>query len=109
MSFMGAVGFIMDGSGLQELFQETYAGASVIKMMTGHAYSRALRAHILAHIALTKLVLSMTKITEKEESAILQFLVNFTGQSKFQDTDLPDTAGILRKFNTKLNELGNNS
>lgn len=48
MSFMGAVGYIMNGSGIKELFNIVYASASVDKMLTGHAYARALRAHILA-------------------------------------------------------------
>jgi hypothetical protein len=38
MSFMGAIGYIMDGSGLQDLFSVAYAVASTEKMLTGHAY-----------------------------------------------------------------------
>ncbi|XP_076040412.1 glutamate--cysteine ligase isoform X1 [Oratosquilla oratoria] len=44
MSFMGAIGFIMNGSGIKELFSTVYASTSVEKMLTGHAYARALRA-----------------------------------------------------------------
>lgn len=76
MYFMGAIGFRSGGSGLQELFDEGYSGASVIKMMTSHAYSIALRAHILAHLALTKMVFGVNEITEEEESAVLLILLN---------------------------------
>lgn len=38
MSFMGAIGYIMDGCGLQDLFNVAYAVASTEKIMTGYAY-----------------------------------------------------------------------
>lgn len=39
MSFLGAIGSIMAGSGLEELWQTVYAKNSVPHMMNGHAYS----------------------------------------------------------------------
>lgn len=42
ISFMGAIGYIMNGSGLNKLFQVAYAPASAEKMLTGRAYARAL-------------------------------------------------------------------
>lgn len=65
MSFIGAIGYIMDGSGLQDLFSVAYAVASTEKMLTGHAYSRGLRAHILAHLALGNIVLSKINVMKK--------------------------------------------
>lgn len=56
MSFMGAMGTIMDGSGLKELFSTIYATNSVDKILTGHAYARAVRAHILTHAALAGII-----------------------------------------------------
>jgi len=44
---MGSNGYIMAGSGLRELWNTIHAANSIDKMMTGHAYSRAVRAHIL--------------------------------------------------------------
>lgn len=44
MYYMCAVGYIMSGSGLAELWSCVYAKASVGHMTTGHAYSRALQA-----------------------------------------------------------------
>ncbi|KAG1698817.1 hypothetical protein GQR58_005644 [Nymphon striatum] len=41
---MGAIGYSMDGSGLDVLWQTVYAGATVQHMLNGHAYARALRA-----------------------------------------------------------------
>jgi hypothetical protein len=37
MSFMGAIGTIMAGSGLKELFSEIFAGNSFEKNQSGHA------------------------------------------------------------------------
>ena len=39
MSFLGSVGNMMKGSGLEELFAEVYAEHSVIHMMSGNAFS----------------------------------------------------------------------
>lgn len=55
MSYMGAIGTIMSGSGLAELWETVYAPNSVVHMTSGHAYARALRAHLtstalVAHI-----------------------------------------------------------
>ncbi|KAB0797138.1 hypothetical protein PPYR_08132 [Photinus pyralis] len=56
MSFMGAIGFTMSGSGLEELWATVYAGNSIPHLINGHAYSRALRAHLLTQSALTQLL-----------------------------------------------------
>lgn len=47
MFFIKSIGFIMDGSGLLELFNDAYAALSTSKIMTQYAYSRPLRACIL--------------------------------------------------------------
>ena len=46
MSLMGAAGFIMKGSGLEELLSTVYASNTVEYILLGKAYSRALRAHM---------------------------------------------------------------
>ena len=52
MSYLGSIGQIMRGSGLQELWERVYAKGSVVHMLTVHAFSCALRAHILTLAAL---------------------------------------------------------
>lgn len=42
----------MTGSGLAELWETVYAKGTVIHMISGHAFSRALRAHIVTSTAL---------------------------------------------------------
>lgn len=45
MSFLGAIGFIMAGSGLEEAMETIYAPRAVVHIMNGHAYEWAIRAH----------------------------------------------------------------
>nr|CAI5866755.1 unnamed protein product [Callosobruchus analis] len=52
LSYLGAIGHIMEGSGLEDLWATVYAGESVKKLMTGHAFSRSVRAHILTFTAI---------------------------------------------------------
>ncbi|CAH2989439.1 unnamed protein product [Chilo suppressalis] len=44
VSFMGSIGMIMSGSGVEELFKLIYAENCVEKILAGHAYARAVRA-----------------------------------------------------------------
>ena len=45
MSFLGSIGNLMAGSGLEDVFSLVYAEDTVIHMMSGKAFSRSLRAH----------------------------------------------------------------
>lgn len=60
MSFLGSIGHIMKGSGLEELWKTVYAEGSITHMLTGHAYSRAMRAHILSFSALADLIIKLS-------------------------------------------------
>ena len=68
MSYLGAIGKVMKGSGIEELFNEVYAENTVQHMISGKAVSRALRAHL------------------HEESALISIL--------FQDTTAASTAEV---------------
>ena len=61
---MGAIGYIMSGSGLDVLWLTVYADATVHHMLNGHAYARALRAHFLASAALTTLLLTENRLDD---------------------------------------------
>lgn len=74
MSFLGCIGHIMGGSGIEELLETVYAENAVIHMLTGKAISRALRGHILVETVLNALLMSeaygiplpKSAVTEKE-------------------------------------------
>lgn len=74
MSYMGGIGFTMDGSGLQEALCELYAENSVDKIIKGHAYARSVRAHILIQLALSQHILSSFEMDDKEAEMIDEIL-----------------------------------
>jgi hypothetical protein len=57
MNFMGAVGSIMRGSGLENAFECIYGKCTVEHVMSGKAYSRAVRGHILVQSSLVSMLL----------------------------------------------------
>ena len=57
MSFLGSVGFVMEGSGLREALETVYAPNTVNHMLSGKAYARALRGHILTSSALMSMII----------------------------------------------------
>ena len=63
MSFLGSVGNLMMGSGIEELFAEVYAEDTVKHMTTGKAYARSLRAHLMTQ---NLLVEHLVEIMEDE-------------------------------------------
>lgn len=108
MSFMGSIGYIMRGSGLTELFNTVYAMNSIEKIMTGHAYSRAVRAHILAHRTLAKIVFESTAfgpILEGEIEGILYSEDKTVVLSANPDDCLKD---LKAKFASQLQQLEKN-
>lgn len=70
MSFMGAIGYIMAGSGLKELWSTIYATNSIEKMMTGHAYSRAVRAHFLTQLCLGIIILDELNLPDAKKKML---------------------------------------
>ena len=59
MSFLGCIGDILAGSGLQYLLEQVYAANTVKHMLTGKAYSRAVRMHLLVAAALHTMITSV--------------------------------------------------
>ena len=60
MSFLGCIGYLMAGSGLQEFLELVYAKNAVVHMMSGKAIARAIRAHFLVDAALHALMVRDT-------------------------------------------------
>ena len=64
MSYIGAVGQIMEGSGLQDTLEIINAPNTVVQLISGKAYSRAIRGHILTDWALNTLLFTELYGTE---------------------------------------------
>ena len=58
MSFLGSIGHLMAGSGLQELLEVVFAGNAVRHILTGKAISRAVRGHMLVDAALNTILVA---------------------------------------------------
>lgn len=60
MSFIGSIGSMMKGSGLEEALEVAYGPNAVTQMISGKAVSRALRGHLLVEAALVnKLMMAL--------------------------------------------------
>ena len=60
MSFMAPTGFIMAGSGLEQLCWTIFGSNGVTHMLDDHAYSRALRLHTLTAQAIVTILSETT-------------------------------------------------
>ncbi|KAK3895921.1 hypothetical protein Pcinc_000394 [Petrolisthes cinctipes] len=77
MSYLGSIGKIMTGSGLEDLWKRVYAKGSVVHMLTGHAFSRAVRAHILTLLALINVLIKSDLESQPDKEHLI---------SLYQDT-----------------------
>jgi 5'-3' exonuclease len=58
MSFLGSIGHLMRGTGLQDILEVIFAGNTVTHILTGHAVARAIRGHLLVDSVLHTLLVS---------------------------------------------------
>lgn len=92
----------MGGSGLKELLTTIYAGQSVDKIMNGHAYSRAVRAHILTNLTLASIVFDEVNMTPVERDEI-ENLLRGTERSLILSPEEIDSYQMLKgKFKSAL-------
>ena len=57
MSFLGSIGSLMEGSGLRGALETVYVPLTVGQLMTGKAYTRAVRGHMMSASAVLSLLL----------------------------------------------------
>lgn len=105
MSFLGAVGYIMSGSGIEEVLQIIYAANCVDKLLSGHAYSRAIRAHFLVAVSLGKIIMNEIELTDEERDSLDSYLndVDRTIILTAENDNVIQT--VRRKFDSKLKEM----
>ena len=64
MNLLGAIGTLMDGSGLKDVLKTIYGENAVVHMMSGEAVQRSFRGHLLVYQSLSQQI--VTKITLDE-------------------------------------------
>ena len=69
MSFLGSIGHIMKGSGLQEVLEKIYADNTDSHILSGKVEQRTIHGHVLVNTALDALLLAKEyKIPLKAET-----------------------------------------
>ncbi|KAE8740861.1 hypothetical protein FOCC_FOCC013607 [Frankliniella occidentalis] len=115
MSFMGAVGALMAGSGLADLWKEVYAKNSADAMAGGHAYKRALRAHFLTQAALASLVIDKMvatgQISDVNIAKVRELYNKLDGTGGDLESMLssPSVKEVRRSFRQALQEESENN
>ena len=72
MNIRGCIGVIMENSGLTNVLEQIYGENTVQHMLTGKAYSRALRGHLIVDTALNTLIVDVLKLTVDSSTELLQ-------------------------------------
>lgn len=108
MSFMGAIGVIMAGSGLKDLIACIFAENSIPKIMSGHSYSRAIRAHFLAHQALGTLVVESIDFSVEDRAVLENLLTNLDRSVVLTAGESEEFQRIEMKFHQALDHLQSN-
>ena len=71
-----------------------YAQNSVEKMLTGHAYARAIRGHILTHLGLEHIILQTIEFTE-EHRYTMELILNNIDRSVILRAEEDDTYNVV--------------
>lgn len=102
MSSMECIGYIVAGSGLKDVLCQVFVANSVDKMLTGHAYSRAVRGHLLVQLVLGCIVLKGANVSEKEKGEILTMLIKM---EKLTSDNVKENASLVSTLTKLQNHL----
>lgn len=115
MNLLGAIGTLMDGSGIKEILGTIYGENAVQHIMTGKAVQRALRGHLLLDQCLTQQVADKAICDDPGFANLSQELEQLYAQTVAGDTDLHSLipsaclSEIVHLLSTKRNELSAHS
>lgn len=99
MSYLGAIGNIMNGSGLQEVLERVYAPNAVVRMLFGKAVARAVRGHMLVDTTLhAMLACKIFAIPLQSEDESEDKENKDDGQENHENTVLKDTSFLFDQF-----------
>ena len=89
MNLLGAVGKLMNGSGLKDIFETIYGdNAVVVHMMSGKAVQRTFRGHLLLSQCLTKHVIAKVIEDEPDFEILVTEIERIYTQAKVGCVDL---------------------
>lgn len=87
----------MQGSGIKEVLSLIYATNSLDKMLNGHAYARAVRAHTLLHLTLATII-SEELVIDEEMHANLQDTVDLIMNNTISYVDIENGDEMAEAF-----------
>ena len=111
-SYMGSDGYIMSGSGLEQMWKTVYAEGSIPQMVSGHSYSRALRAHILSIQAIACVLLTSPGVLDEVDTETLKHLwddllhEHISLQQTVSSKEVIQLSHILEQELQKMRDLG---
>jgi len=103
LSFFNCIGHIMIGTGLKEALSLVYAPNSVETMLHGHAYSHAVRGHMLIHLILHKVLFKNFNLQLDELSDLQEFSSRLPDNSpSIEEIDASNGLALLKESMTKF-------
>lgn len=107
MSYLGCIGYFMSHSGIEEILSVIYAPKSVEKILNGHAYARAVRAHTLLQVALASFVFLEIDLMDEEEELVQSLSHNIPSLKYVNECAV--LKGIFQKMECALIRLADQS
>jgi len=108
-SYLGAIGSVMAGSGLEELLGTVYGPDTVVAMMNGNAVSRAVRGHLLVQgalvVKLVQTILDSDQLLDDIHKCIADIdarKVDSSDSSVLDDDALKQIEAALSDMKTKM-------
>jgi len=106
MSFLGSIGHLVAGSGLQELLELIFASNTVPHILSGKAVARALRGHFLLDTVLNTIIISKVFSIERNRNLIAEDVIGEGSSSDISSAPSLDLEDMIIDPETVIpNEL----
>lgn len=115
MNLLGAIGTLMEGTGLRNIMEVVYGSNAVQHMMTGKSVQRAFRGHLLVDRCLSQLVVSELQKDDSQFEALVTQAEEMYSSMLTKETTLESAAAsdilnqIKEKMDTKRADLSQRS
>ena len=108
MSFLESIGSLIEGSGLRRALETVYVPLTVGHMMTGKAYTQAVRGHIMAGSAVLSLLLEefCDSLTTDEQTQLVK-IYDFPNPEEYKND--PIAVHLMQWFISKREEVSSKS
>lgn len=106
-SFLGAIGNVMESSGLEDIFKIIYsdvADSTIVHIMSGGAYYKSLRAHFIADAALVQLIMDGS-LDNVEMETIKIFIEKCVTEKMGCEVTIPEIEKFKHSLQKKIDHL----